>query len=259
MLHAYRSNESESEKIANQALLGFCQENTSFEEVKATTSDLLRWSSKNYNLVKPSFLKNSKIKKRFEYFEIPFDVDVESLPTKEEAEYQEFIDKWDKAAELEICFCHWRLHKNETKDPEINKYCEISKPFISKIFIISVISGTTIAMANFFILKFVPVLIKKIPMENLTKRENLVVMITLLFLYINSVMAPIFIHSADFLNFFREDEPIIKHSKLPYIIKFYDIEHQWYEEVGVKITLSFLANLIFCTVFEFTRVKIDYR
>lgn len=260
MLHAYRSNQFDDLKRVNESLKVYCPENTTFEEVKQSTSNFLNWSVNNKEKVRSDFFQKSKIISKLEYFNIPFEFDEKSFKDGPEENFVEFQDKWDKSAELEICFCHWQLSKKKESTSEIAEYCSHGTWYNSKIFVIVIISGTIITFVNFVILKIVPKLFYMIPFDNLTKRENYIVLVTLVFLYINSVLAPLLIHSSEFLKIFRKNNfASIEHSKLPYIMTFYDFEHEWYDEVGIKIAISLLFNLLYCTVIEFTRVKINAR
>lgn len=259
LLHAYRSNQIDSEMKVNPAVLGYCSQSTTFEEVKAKTETFLKWSVANPSLVKPSFLQNKKIIDRLEFFGISPDYDLFTLQDNPEQTYDEFMDKWDNTAQLEMCFCHWQYKSKQDSDADMSEFCGFIHNSVFKVFFVTTVSGIMITFTNILILHFLPLLVRRIPVENLTTQENISIVITLVFLYINSILAPILIHSPEFLKIFQGNLSNLESSIFPNLITFYDFDHQWYQEVGLKITISFLLNLLVCSIIEMTRVKIGQR
>jgi hypothetical protein len=241
----------------NLTTLDYCDEKTSFHQVKTSTQNFLKWTLANPSLVQPFFFKNDKITDELKFFDLSIDFDVDSLKLDPDFDYIEFQDKWDNSSILKICFCNRQYTRKDITDSEIGSFCNFNLNPLSKIFMIIVVSGSLITLANLLILQIVPFLITQIPMENVTSRQNLTVLVTLIFMYINSILAPILIHTEGFLN--TNNDYNGTESLFSKLIIFYDFDHEWYQEVGLKITISFIFNVIICSVGEFIRVKIDYR
>lgn len=259
LLHAYRSNQIDLESKVNPAILGYCEQSTTFEEVKHKTKSLLKWSLANPSLVKPSYLQDKITLNRMDFFEISPEFDVFTLQDDPNQSYSEFMDKWDNTAQLEICYCNWQYKLKKNIDADTANFCGYIHNKWSKILVVTIVSGSMITFTNILILHFVPYMIKRIPMENLTTQESISILSTLLFLYTNSILAPIFIHSQWFLNIFQGDDSRLNLSVFPNLIKFYDFDHRWYQEVGLKITFSFLFNLVVCSFIELARLKMERR
>ena len=259
LLHAYRSNQIDKEPKVNPVVLKYCSSSTTFAEVRHKTEAFLKWSVANPSLVEPSFLQNKKTIERLELFGITPEYDVSTLQEDPDQSYDEFLDEWDNTTYLEACFCHWQYASKSISNAEAANYCGLIYNKWFKILLITVLSGLVITFVNVLAVQVVPWLVRRIPLENLTVQQNVSILITLVFLYINSVVAPIAIHSPWFLNMFHQDEPLLGSSMFPNLVKVYDFDHEWYQEVGLKITVSLLFNLLVCSLVEMARVKMSLR
>jgi hypothetical protein len=184
------------------------------------------------------------------------DVDPKQLPKKPEKEYPDYLDRFDKHSNELLCFCNEQYQKNKIEDDRIGELCNINVDKKSQMTLIQVGSGALISIINLIFLKLIPVLVHKLPLKSVTSHGTLVIILSVIILYINSVIVPLFIHSDNFLSLLGINYVDIDQSFLKGLIVHYDFDHAWYGNVGSKITISLFFTFLFSTFFEIFTIRL---
>ena len=251
LLHVFRQQNLTPQHKANPAFFKYCDERTSFEEVKKIKTDLFKWIQANPDLTDPRFFKEKsqiKIMKNLGF-------KIEPPETKDESiiEYPEYHQMNDDSELLRLCFCHRQASEPDKIEKKITSICplETQAGMRTRIFSITLLSGALISLVNFILIRMMPSLISLIPFESLTAHQSVVILCTVPLLYLNSIIVPIFISSSSGFRFFQPERLKKLHSSSFFASDIYfDFYHEWYADIGIKIMLSLIINIFFFTIFD---------
>lgn len=260
ILHVFRQEKLSLKNTANPALFKYCDERTTFEEVRKAKVDLFKWIEANPNLADPKFFTE---KSQMQVSNnLGFKIKAPSKPDESITDYPEYHQMNDDSELLRLCFCHRQASKPEQLESRITQICpfETRAGLRTRIFSITLLAGALISLVNFILIRLMPVLISYIPFESLTAKQSVTILFTVPLLYLNSVIVPIFISSSGGFRFFQPEKlKKLRGSTFFASDIYFDFYHEWYADIGIKIMLSLIINIFFFTIFDLISSRIMIR
>ena len=250
-LQTFQSKSFSTENLVNEAVLKHCDKDLTYEIVEGKLLTFYRWTAANPSLVRPSFFQKERVINDFQKHSIQ----KEPFNPSETGNFSEFDKLKDESSLLEVCFCNHQYLVPDLQDQRIGNLCSINVNQSSKILFIQILSGALISVVNFVFLKIIPLLVAFLPLKSLTSQSTWIILLSVIILYINSVVIPIFIHSPSFINFLKIKFQDIDHSFLGGIVVHLDFDHLWYANVGTKISISLIFNFFISTIIEIFRIR----
>lgn len=255
-IQTFQSKTFTSENKQNEAITKNCKDHLTIDEIFSEMEALYKWTALNSKLVNPKFFFTPRVIERFDRFSIFPDVDPKTLPQKSEKAYPEFLSKYDDYSKKELCFCHIQYGKEEIEDDRIGELCSIDTSKQSNMILIQMASGALISIINLLFLRLIPGLVYRVPLRSVTSQMSLIIILSVIILYINSVIVPLFIHFQAFPSLFGINYIDIDKSFLSGLIVHLNFDHLWYANVGSKITFSLIFTFLFSTFFEIFKLRL---